>query len=145
MYKVVPEVSKPLLIFLNSCFFILFQLNVYFSLLLQIIDLNPSFLPFTVGSLSIFLYFPLYDLQFFLYFASVLNHFCEHPADELCILISASDIYLLVTQLFFWSFDLFFHLGHISLSQCTCYILRSGAVGIPHGGATHLALLWRFM
>ena len=29
--KVVPEVPKPLLIFLNSCFFILFWLNVYSS------------------------------------------------------------------------------------------------------------------
>ena len=40
-----------LLIFLKLCFFILFQLNVYFFLLLQIIDLSPSSLPFTVGSL----------------------------------------------------------------------------------------------
>ena len=36
--------------FLNSCFFILFQLNVYFFLLFQIVDLIPGFLPFTVGS-----------------------------------------------------------------------------------------------
>ena len=39
MFKVVPEVPKPLLIFLNSCFFILFLLNVYFFLL-QITDLD---------------------------------------------------------------------------------------------------------
>ena len=44
MFKVVPEVPKPLLIFLNSCFFILFQLDVYF-LLVQIADLSFSFLP----------------------------------------------------------------------------------------------------
>ena len=37
--------------FLNSCFFILFWLNVHFFLLLQTIDLSPSFLPFTLGSL----------------------------------------------------------------------------------------------
>ena len=30
MFKVVPEVPKPLLIFLNSCFFILSWLNIYF-------------------------------------------------------------------------------------------------------------------
>ena len=45
-FKVVLEVRNPLLIFLNSCFFILFWLNVYFFLLLQIIDLSPSVLPF---------------------------------------------------------------------------------------------------
>ena len=58
-FKVVPEVSQPLLIFLNSCFFILLQLNVYFFPLFQIVVLSPSFLLFTVGSLYIFLYFTL--------------------------------------------------------------------------------------
>ena len=53
--KVVPEVPKPLLIFLNSCFFILFWLNVYFFLLFQITDLSLGFLLFTVESLYIFL------------------------------------------------------------------------------------------
>ena len=51
LLKVVLEVPKPLLTFLNSCFFILFWLNVYFFLVLQIVDLSPSFLPFTVDSL----------------------------------------------------------------------------------------------
>ena len=55
MFKVVPEVLKPFLPFLNSCFFILFWLNVYFFLLFQIVDLSPSFLPITVGFLFIFL------------------------------------------------------------------------------------------
>ena len=55
--KVVPEVPQPLLIFLNSCFFILFQLDVYFFLLFQIIALSPGFLPVTVDSLNILLYF----------------------------------------------------------------------------------------
>ena len=55
MFKVVPEVPKPLLIFLNSCFFILFWLNVYFFLLVQTVGLSPSFLSFTGGSLYIFL------------------------------------------------------------------------------------------
>ena len=53
-------------LFLNSCFFILFWLNVYFSLLLQIIDLSPGVLPFTVGSLYIFLYFTQHSLHFFI-------------------------------------------------------------------------------
>ena len=33
-----------LLMFLNCCFFLLFWLNVYFFLLLQIVDLSPSLL-----------------------------------------------------------------------------------------------------
>ena len=68
MFKVVPEVPLPLLIFLNSRFFILFWLNVYFFLFFQIIDLSPGFLPFTVGSQYIFLYFTLRSLHFFLHF-----------------------------------------------------------------------------
>ena len=55
MFNVVSDVPKPLLIFLNSCFFILFRLDIYFLLLFQIVDLSPSFHPFTVGSLCIFL------------------------------------------------------------------------------------------
>ena len=58
-FKDVLEVPKPLLIFLNSCFFILFWLNVYFFLLVQIIDLSPSFLAFSVGLLYILLYYTL--------------------------------------------------------------------------------------
>ena len=88
MFKVVLEVPK-LLIFLNSCFFILFWLNVYFFLLLQTVDLSPSFLLVTVGSLYIFLYFTLYSLHFFLYFVTLLNQFCEH-----------SDYYLIGYYLF---------------------------------------------
>ena len=37
------------------------------------------FLPFTVGSLYILLYFTLHSLHFFLYLAIILNHFCEQP------------------------------------------------------------------
>ena len=42
------------------------------------------------------------------------------------VLNSAHDRLALSSSLssFFWSFDLFFHLGHISLSQHTCYIVR---------------------
>ena len=43
---------------------------------------------------------------------------------------------------FFWSFDLFFHLGHISLCRCTCYVVKGRTLGIRQGGATHVAALW---
>ena len=55
MLKVVPEVPNPLLIFFNSCFFILFQLDGSSFLLFPIIYLNLGFLPFTVDSLYILL------------------------------------------------------------------------------------------
>ena len=70
IFKVVPEIPKPIFIFLNSCFFFLSWLNGYFYLMFQIVNLNPSFLPFTVGSLWIFLY---YTLVLFLGFYSVLS------------------------------------------------------------------------
>ena len=75
--------------FLSSCVFILFRLNVCFFLLFQIVDLSPGFLLFTVGSLYIFLYCTLYTLPFFLNFATILNHFCEHPITS--VLNCASD------------------------------------------------------
>ena len=62
--QVVLEVPKGLLIFLSSCFFILFCLNVSCFLLLQTVDLSPSFLPITVGSLYIFLYFTFIAFMF---------------------------------------------------------------------------------
>ena len=75
IFKVVPEVPKPVLIFLNSCFFIVLCLNVYFFLLVQIVYVSPSFLPFTVGSLYSLLYFTLHSLHFFLYFVTIFKHF----------------------------------------------------------------------
>ena len=85
-----------LVIFLNSCFFIVFWLNVSFFLLVQTIDLSPGFLPVTVTSLYIFLYLTFHSLHFFLYFVTILNHFCEHldyQCFELCI---RQVVYLLV-------------------------------------------------
>ena len=38
----------------------------------------------------------------------------------------------------FWNFDLFFHLSHISLSQCSSYIVRGRALGICRGRANQL-------
>ena len=87
MFKVVLEVPKPLLNFLNSCFFILFWLNVYFFLLVHTIDSNPGLIPVTAGSLYIFRYFTFHSLRFLLYFVTILNQFCEHPdyqCFELC-------------------------------------------------------------
>ena len=88
LLKLSPEVPQPLLIFLNSCFFILFWLDVYLFLLFQTFDLSPDFLSVTVSSLYIFLYFTLHSLRLFLYFVIILNHFCEQPdyqCFELCI------------------------------------------------------------
>ena len=100
MFKDVLEVPKPLLIFPNSCFFILLWLDVYFFLLFQIIDLSPGFLPVIVGSLNILLYFTLGILHLFFHFATKLNQFCEHfdtralnfPSDRLAISPSLSSL-----------------------------------------------------
>ena len=83
--------------FFFNCFFFLFWLDVYFFLLFQIIDLSPSFLPVTAGSLYILLYFTLGSLHFFLHFVTELNQFCEHP-DYLCFeLCIRCVVYLLIT------------------------------------------------
>ena len=141
MFKVVLEVPKPLLIFLNSYLFILFWLDVSFFLLFQIIDLSPGFLPFTVGSLYIFLYFTLHSLHFFLYFVSILKSFLW--ASWLLVFWTLHLICWLSPPhlVLFLEFDLFFHLGHISLSLCTPYIIRCGALSIHQGGANHFAAL----
>ena len=115
-FKVVPEVSQLLLIFLNSCFFILFRLDVYFFLLFQIFDVSPSFLPFTVGSLYILLYF-----AFFHFVVAFICSFILRPSSIISVRIvitsvlnSASDrlaISSLLSCIFTGVFDLLFHLG----------------------------------
>ena len=75
--------------FLNSCFFILFWLNVSFFVLLQIADLSHSFLPFTVDPLYIFLYFTLYSLHS--YFILQLYSFISVSILITSVLNSASD------------------------------------------------------
>ena len=109
MFKVVLEVPKPLLMFLNSCLFILFWLNVYFSLLVQTVDLSPGFLPIPVGSLYIFLYFILHIL----YFSLSLQPYSTISVSILItsVLNCASDrlpISSSLSCIFFWNFDLFF-------------------------------------
>ena len=78
----------PLLIFPSSCFFILFWLDVCFFLLVYTVDLSPSFLRLTIGSLYIFLCFSWHRLHFFIWFLNRFNQFCERPnyqCFELCI------------------------------------------------------------
>ena len=38
-----------------------------------------------------------------------------------------------------------FHLGHVFLSHCTCYVVRGGALGVHQGGATYVSALWHCM
>ena len=78
----------------------------------------------------------IWVLLFFPYTFAVLN-------DSLSIIItivlnSASDRLAISLSLssIFGGFDLFFHLGHISLSWHTCYVVRGGALGICWDGAT---------
>ena len=49
-----------------------------FFLLFQIIDMSPGFLPVTVGSLNILLYFILGIFHLFFHSSTKLNQFCEH-------------------------------------------------------------------
>ena len=77
-FQVVPEIPQPLFIFLDSCFFILIQLDVYFFLLFQIVALSPGFIPVTGGSLNTLLYFILGIFHLFFHFSTKLNQVCEH-------------------------------------------------------------------
>ena len=133
---------SPFFFFLRSCFFIPFWLNVYFFFLFQIVDLSSSFLPVAVGSLYILLCIAFT-------FSSILQPYSTISVSILItsVLSSVSERlgYLFVAYLFFWSFDLFFHLGHLSLSPRTCYVVRGGALGIRQVRATHVTVLWRSM
>ena len=51
MFGDVPEKPYTIPVFFSSFFFLLFWLKAYFSLTFQIIDLNPGFIPSTIGSL----------------------------------------------------------------------------------------------
>ena len=88
MFKVVLEVPKPLLIFLNSCFFILFWLNVYLFLLVHTVDLTqfPSLH-------SWFLVHFVISLFIALTFSSILQPYSTNSVNILItsVLNSASD------------------------------------------------------
>ena len=81
-------------------------------------------------------------------FSSVLWPYLTNSVSFLItsVLTCASDrlaISLWLSCIFFWSFDLFFQLGHIFLSGHSCCIIRGRALGIPQGRATHsIAALW---
>ena len=111
MFKVVPEVPKPLFIFLNSCFFILFQLDVYFFLLFQIVDSSPGFLPVTVGSLNILLYFTLGIFHLFFHVVTklirsvsiLITRDLNSPSDRLVISSSLSSLSEALLCSFLWA------------------------------------------
>ena len=130
----------PLLIFLNSCFFVLFWLDVSFFLLVHTVDLSPSFLPFTVGSLLFF----LISLCIAFIFSSNLQPYSTISVSILItsVLNSASDRLAISSLLNSFSGVLmFFHLGCVSLSQCACYVVRGRALGIGQGEETHFSAL----
>ena len=52
------------------------------------------------------------------------------------VLSPASDRFAISSSLSSIFGVLIFHLGHISLSWCTCYVVRGRALGIHQGGAT---------
>ena len=140
MFKVVPEVPQPLLIFLNSCFFILFWLNVYFFLLVQTVDLSPSFLPFAVPCIfsftSFFIAFtfssilrPYSTISVSILITSVLN--CEEIGwlSLHCLVVFFLELWSVLSFGLFFSFFVLVHL----------LCIRGGAFGIHQGEATHIA------
>ena len=101
--------------FLDSCFFILFQLDVYFFLLFQIVDLSPGFFPVLlvpwifcfisrwISFICSFIFRPSSIRSVRILITRALNS----PSDRLVISL---------LKFSFWGYALFFHLGHISLS-----------------------------
>ena len=77
-FTLLKRVPKSLFIFLDSCFFLFFWMDVYFFLLFQTVALSPGFVPVSVGSLNILLYFTLGILHLFFHFANKLSQFCGH-------------------------------------------------------------------
>ena len=139
--KIVPEVPKTLLIFLEfwfchsvlvKCLFIPSVPNCWFE------SQFPSFhcwCPVFFFFISLFIAFnsssilhPYTVISVSMLIPSVLNS----ESDRLAISSSFSS--------FFWSFDLFFHLGHISLSQYACYSVRDRAFVICQSRSTHFTV-----
>ena len=125
----------------------MFWLNVYFFLLVQTIDLSSGFLPITVGSLYIFLYFTLLHFTF----SSILRPFAtiyvrilntsvlNFASDRLAISLPLSCIFsgALISS-FIWVFFLFFFF----LPRQNSHVVRGGALGIHQVRATQVAVLW---
>ena len=99
--NVVPEVPNPLLIFLNSGFFILFQLNIYFFLLFQIIALSPSFLSFTVSSLCIYSF--IFQLSSINSVSILITIVLNSASDMLAISLSLSSFSGVLICFFIWA------------------------------------------
>ena len=138
-FKVVPEVPKPLL-FLNSCFFILFWLNVISSfqskpLISFLVSFPLVLVPCTFSFISLFIAFT---------FSSVLQPYSNISVSILITSVSnsVSDRLTVSSSISFIFGTLFFHLGHILFSQHACYNVRGRALSIHHGGATHVPSLW---
>ena len=117
-------------------------MNVYF-LLVQTVDLSPSFLPFPVGFLYIFLYFTFHSFTL----SSILQPYATNSVSILItsVLNCASNRWAISLSLsyvfsgalicsFIWVIFFFW-------SRCTCYVVRGGALGVHQGGAT-CTVLW---
>ena len=123
-FQVVPAVCVSLFTFSNSFFFILIWMDVYFFSFVSnhCFESLVSFLSLLVPCIFLFI---LLCTAFT--FSSVLQPYLIISVSCLItsVLNSASESLAISSSIsFFWSFDLFFHLGHISLSWCTCYVVR---------------------
>ena len=112
-FEVVKEVPKSLFIFLNSFFFILFWLDVYFFLLFQILPVSPGFLPVTVDSLNVLLYFTLgvflFSFSFIFQPSSIISvsilitRALNSPSDRLAISSLLSSLSEVLLYSFIWA------------------------------------------
>ena len=87
MFKVVLEVPKPLLIFFEFSFLHSVQVECLFLPSAPNLWFETQFPSFHCW-FPVYFYFTLHRLHFFLYFAGIFNHICEHPdyqCFELCI------------------------------------------------------------
>ena len=70
-----------------------------------------------------------------------------NPTSDTLVLRPALNPLSHTSQVFFWNFDLFFHLGHSSMSQLTsfdkCFFFNSLVVGLPYS-LIFLAILVAF-
>ena len=79
------------------------------------------------------------------------NQFCEHPdvhSSKTSGLNCASGrlaISLSLSCVFFWSFDLFFHLGHLFLSWRACYVKGRSLRCSPGRGNTSRSVVARYV
>ena len=113
-------------------------MNVYLFRLFQICDLSLHFLPFTLDSLHIFLYFTL--IAFTSCFVLQLYSIISVSILITSVLNSASGTLAISLSLISFSGVLicsFFHSGHMSLSWRTCYVVKGGALDIHQGRATY--------